>query len=220
MSRDTRAGHRIAFGLVVLVTAATSGCVAVGATRFYGTSTVTPLPTLATAQPSTGLAVGVRVEDLRAGVHPYEVGSKRSGTWGFEASTIDLKGQVPLVAQVAQDVVAMLRDIGYRAGPADEAGGVDLLLTVRIHIFRLEAVPEASWMGGDVLVSFECRAASGRRLALDAIGLRRVGPRAGGLGIEEQLYQEQFEALYTGLRERLRQRLAEDLRAALIARPN
>ena len=186
----------------------------VAATRLHSTSIVSPTPPVSAELPHAGRTIAVRLEDRRTNVKGYEVGAKRSGTWGFEGSTIDLKGQALLATQLAGDVVAMLREIGYRAMLASEVdlGPSEFVLTVRIHVFRVEAVPEAAWMSGDALVSFEClRTESGRRVTIDAVGLRRVTREAGVFGFEDTDYQKQFDALYLSLRERLKNRLSEDL---------
>lgn len=69
-------------------------------------------------------------------------------------------------------------------------------------------------MGGDALISFECLMAdSGRRVAIDAVGLRRIAPKAGFLGFEDTDYQKHFETLYSSLLERLGDKLSKDLPA-------
>lgn len=111
--------------VVIAVTAVfAGGCAAAAITHFYGTSVVSPVPPLAVDIPATGPAVVVRADDVRPGVSAYEVGSKRSGTYGYEAATIDLKDKRPLADVLGDDVVAILRKHGYRATREGDASVV------------------------------------------------------------------------------------------------
>jgi hypothetical protein len=185
--------------IVVLLSLLSSGCVAAAHTEWHGTSFVTPPVAVSADLPATGRNVSVRVEDLRTGVAGYEIGSKLTTTWGYEASTIDLKDKSPLANHITQDVVAALRQRGYRSVPMDKSAGQPppLVLTVRIHVFSL-VVSEGDRMDGEALVSFVAIApASGRRVGVDAVGVR-VSAMKKAFGGD---YQALFDLLYTRLRD-------------------
>ena len=64
-----------------------TGCLAIEGAYFHSTSFVAPLSSPPSALPAAGSLVAVRVEDRRAGVAGYEVGSKYDG-WGYEADRV------------------------------------------------------------------------------------------------------------------------------------
>jgi len=196
--------HR-AVTIVALLSLLNSGCVALAYTEWHSTSFVTPPTSVSADLPAIGKTVSVRVEDMRTGVAGYEIGSKLTTTWGFEASTIDLKDKSPLANHIAQDVVATLRQRGYRSVPMAKSAGepAEVVLTVRVHVFTL-VVSEGDRMDGEALVSFEATdPATGRRLGVDAVGVR-VSTMKAFLGGE---YQELFDLLYKRLRDLLREKV-------------
>jgi hypothetical protein len=192
--------------IIALLGLLNSGCVAIAQTEWHETSFVTPPAVVSADLPATGKTVSVRVEDIRTGVAGYEVGSKLTTSYGpYEASTIDLKGKSPLANYIAQDVVAALRQRGYRSVPVQEpaARPADIVLTVRVHVFAL-VVSEGDRMDGDALVSLEATdPATSRRARIDAVGVR-VSAMKSFLGGE---YQPLFDLLYKRLRDELVKRL-------------
>jgi hypothetical protein len=143
---------------------------------------------------------------MRIGVAGYEIGSKVTTQWGYEASTIDLKDKSSLANHIAQDVIATLRQRGYRGVPAhgSGAGAADVALTLRVHVFSL-IVSEGDRMDGDALVSFEANApTSGPRVGIDAVGVR-VSAMKKAFGGD---YQALFDLLYNRLRNELAKRVS------------
>jgi hypothetical protein len=88
---------------------------------------------------------------MRTGVARYEIGSKITTQWGYEASTIDLKDKSSLANHIAQDVIPTPRQRGYRGVPArgSGAGAADVALALRVHVFSL-IVSEGDRMKNDV----------------------------------------------------------------------
>jgi hypothetical protein len=184
-----------------------SGCVVLagvavyGHTQWYSTTFVTPPAAVSADLPATGKNVSVRVEDMRTGVAGYEVGSKLTTRWGHEAATIDLTDKSLLANHISRDVVAALRQHGYRGVPMQESATepAEMALTVRVHVFAL-IVSEGDRMDGEALVSFEALdPATGRRVGVDGVGVR-VSALKGE-------YQALFDLLYKRLRDELVKRL-------------
>jgi hypothetical protein len=201
----------VVFGVLL----AGSGCVGVATSNLYGTSIVVPAAPLSAELPNAGESIAVQVEDTRFGVAPYEVGAKRVGTYGYEASTIDLKDKTPLGTLIAGDITATLRRHGYRAalaGRQEGAGAPALVLTIRIHVFNLHIEAAANRMDAEALVSFEALGiGSGRRIAADAVGLHQVAFKQ-SLEPLDTTYQRLFESLYLRLRDEVGERISEDLK--------
>ena len=130
-SLSPRLGHACGFAVSLIVL----GCLLAGGCA-YATSYVTLGPTLDAPMPETGDQVAVRVEDGRKGVSRYELGAKHVPA-GWESNTIDLKEKEFLTDHVATDIVALLRERGFRArdsrrSPSDPA---DRTVVVRIEQF-------------------------------------------------------------------------------------
>ena len=182
-----------------------TGCLAVEMAYFHSTSFVTPLSSSPSALPAAGSTVAVKVEDRRAGVAGYEVGSKYDG-WGYEGSTIDLRNKASLADQIAQDAVAALRKQGYRALVIREMRGDSpgVLLTIRIEVFNMLLLP-----GQDVrldgLFLIEAEGPGDSRRWTDAVGARFE--LASSLYPPDAEFQKDFEQLYVTLRDKMRDRL-------------
>ena len=144
------------------------------------------------------------------GIAGYEVGAKHNPNWGYEGSTIDLKGKANLADQVAQDSVALLRERGYRAHvfgevPRDSA---DVLLTIRIEVFNMLLI-----LGQDVrldgLFLMEAGPPRDSRRWLDAVGARFE--LASSMYPSDAEFQQCFERLYVTMRDKMRDRLRDGL---------
>ena len=200
--------HRtVAMVALALLSLLNSGCIVLagvaiyGHTQWYSTTLVTPPTAVSADLPATGRNVSVRVEDMRTGVAGYEVGSKLTTQWGHEAATIDLADKSLLANHISQDVVAGLRQRGYRGVPMRESATepAEMALTVRIYVFTL-IVSEGDRMDGEALVSFEALdPGTGRRVGVDAVGVR-VSALKGE-------YQALFDLLYKRLLDQSGERL-------------
>lgn len=186
-----------------------TGCIGIEMAYFHSTSFVTPMVSSSSPLPAAGSLVAVQVEDRRAGVAGYEVGSKYYGS--YEASTIDLTKKASLADQVAKDAVAILRQQGYRAQairevPADSA---DVLLTIRIDVFSMLLLPGQDVHLDGLFVMEAVRPSDSRRWA-DAVGARFEA--ASSLYPSDAEFQGCFERLYNTLRDKMRDRLRVGLR--------
>jgi hypothetical protein len=172
---------------------------------FHSTSFVTPLSSSPSALPAAGSTVAVKVEDRRAGVAGYEVGSKYDG-WGYEGSTIDLRNKASLADQIAQDAVAALRKQGYRALVIREMPGDSLgvLLTIRIEVFNMLLLPGQDVRLDGLFLIEAVRPGDSRRWT-DAVGARFE--LASSLYPPDAEFQKDFEQLYVTLRDKMRDRL-------------
>lgn len=182
-----------------------TGCLAVEMAYFHSTSFVTPLSSSPSSIPGAGSTVAVKVEDHRAGVAGYEVGSKYDG-WGYEGSTIDLRNKASLADQIAQDAVAALRKQGYRAlviseMPGDSPG---VLLTIRIELFNMLLLPGQDVRLDGLFLIEAVRPGDSRRW-MDAVGARFE--LASSLYPSDAEFQKDFEQLYVTLRDKMRDRL-------------
>jgi hypothetical protein len=187
----------------------TTGCIGLEMAYFHSTSFVKPLvsssPRPAAGSPSAAKSlVLVKVEDRRAGVAGYEVGSKYYG-W-YEASTIDLTKKARLADQVAQDAVAILSKQGYRAKALREVpmDSADVLLTIRIDVFSMLLLPGQDVHLDGLLVMEAVRPSDPRRWT-DAVGARFEC--ASSLYPSDAEFQRCFEQLYVSLREKMGDRL-------------
>ena len=192
---------------LALLSLLNSGCIVLagvavyGHTQWYSTTLVTPPAVVSADLPATGRNVSVRVEDMRTGVAGYEVGSKLTTRWGHEAATIDLMDKSLLANHISQDVVAGLRQRGYRGVTMQESATepAEVTLTVRIHVFAL-IVSEGERMDGEALVSFEALdPATGHRVGVDAVGVR--------VSALKGQYQALFDLLYKRLLDQSGERL-------------
>ena len=195
--------------ILALVGTISTGCMGIDMAYFHSTSFVTPLISSSSPLPATGSLMAVKVEDRRAGVAGYEVGSKYYGS--YEASTMDLTNKTNLADQVAQDAVAMLRKQGYRAQvigevPADSA---DVLLTIRIEIFSMRLLPGLDVHLDGLLVMEAVRPRDSQRWT-DAVGARF--DCASSFYPSGAEFTGCFERLYVTLRDKMRDRVRAGLR--------
>lgn len=116
----------------------------------YATSLVTLGPTLDTPLPATGDQIAVRVEDGCNGVSGHEVGAKRVPA-GWESNTIDLKNKERLADHVTADVVALVRERGFRARDGRQLPSAPMDGTVVVRIEKFYANVMAA--GGPALAS-------------------------------------------------------------------
>lgn len=182
-----------------------TGCLAIEGAYFHSTSFVAPLSSPPSALPAAGSLVAVRVEDRRAGVAGYEVGSKYDG-WGYEGSTIDLRKKTSLADEVAQDAVTILRKAGYRALIVREMPGdsPDMFLTIRIEVFSILLLPGQDVRLDGLFVMEAVRPSDSRRWT-DAVGARFE--LASSLYPPDTEFQKDFERLYVTMRDKMRDRL-------------
>src|SRR5262245_3680089 len=74
-----------------------------------------PLPrTAETAEPEQGAVMRVVVRDARPDVSGAQVGFKRNG-YGSKTGSVELERGEPVADVLAHDLVALLRERGYRA---------------------------------------------------------------------------------------------------------
>ena len=197
--------------LLALVGTLSTGCIAMEMAYLHSTSIVAPPDRAPVPSPRTGSVVAVTVEDHRTGVASYEVGAKHNPGWGgYEASTVDLKDKASLADVVAEDTAGLLRQQGYRADVVRGVPGSapDVLLTIRIDVFRVLVVPGLD-IRVDGLFVLNVVNPSESQSRADAVGARFEF--ASSLYPSDSELQGCFDRLYATLRDKLRDRL----RAAL-----
>jgi hypothetical protein len=186
---------------VLLVSALSlSGCA-------YQTSFVR-MPTAPTVSaPAGGELVAVRAEDHRKGVSGYEVGFKRNLAFGYEFSTIDLGDKALLSDGLVREVVAVLRERGYRAHdardqPPDQA---DRVLVVGIEKFSINAVLGNTVVPASAVLTLRAVFRSSDRPSWNDTVLAEVSKKTSLLaGQTDSDYQEILDDLWSEVRRQLR----------------
>lgn len=185
--------------LIILIVAAFSlgGCA-------FGTNYVNLPTTVAGPLPASGDHVVVQVTDARSDLSGAEVGFKRNG-YGAKTGSVELSGKEILADRLARDVVALLRERGYRAYEAKDlaAAQAEIAFGTEIASFSVD-VKHGFWSGtlqGNAVLRVRVMDKT-RRIVWEA--LIRATREKGVMTVVESDHQEIVEGLYKELLLRLR----------------
>lgn len=185
--------------VIAALAAATSGCA-------FGINYVTLPSALSAPLPAAGDQVAVQVKDGRADLSGSQVGFKRNG-YGAKTGSVELRDKEILTERLARDLVALLRERGYRAFGVRElpTERADLLVNAEITSFIVD-IKMGFWSGelqAFSVLRLRAMQAHSRRFVWEDI-VRAETRKTGLMAIVEDDHQEVVEALYKATLEKLR----------------
>ena len=171
----------------------------------FGTNRVRLPATAAVPIPDRGASMAVRVKDARPEVAGAQVGFKRNG-YGAKTGSVELDHDEALADVLKRDLVAILRERGYRAQDAQAGSEAsDLLVDAEIVNFVID-VKQGFWSGaveGIAVVRLTILDAPNRRQVLSDIA-RADYTKSGIQFVSEDDHQEVAENLYRRLLDNIR----------------